>query len=88
MSDGARLEAQGQLEKALAAYVGHRDWESAVRVALHLNRQLDAARYCLEAQRPYDAAVCFLRVPGDRDRSFRSIVITRSDAVITRSNPA
>ncbi len=73
MSDGARLEAQGQLEKALAAYVGHRDWESAVRLALHLNRQLDAARYCLEAQRPYDAAVCFQRA-GQHKECFEALL--------------
>jgi eukaryotic-like serine/threonine-protein kinase len=61
MSEGRKLEAQGLLEKALAAFVSERDWEGAVRLAMRLNRHLDAARYCLQAQRPWDAAVCFQR---------------------------
>lgn len=61
MSEGAKLEAQGFLEKALSAYVNERQWDGAVRLAMSLNRQLDAARYCLQAQRPWDAAVCFQR---------------------------
>lgn len=61
MSEGAKLEAQGFLEKALSAYVNERQWDGAVRLAMGLNRQLDAARYCLQAQRPWDAAVCFQR---------------------------
>jgi serine/threonine-protein kinase len=32
-----------------------------VRLAMSLNRHLEAARYCLQAQRPWDAAVCFQR---------------------------
>ena len=67
MSEGARLEAQGLLERALTAYVGHREWDGAVRVAMSLNRQLEAARYLLEARRPYDAAVCFQRAGAPRE---------------------
>ncbi len=61
MSEGRKLEAAGNLERALGAYVSERDWENSVRLAMQLNRHLDAARYCLQAQRPWDAAVCFQR---------------------------
>lgn len=61
MSEGAKLETRGLLERALAAYVSERNWEGAVRLAMHFNRHLDAAKYCLQAQRPWDAAVCFQR---------------------------
>lgn len=61
MSDGARLEAQGKLDEALKAFAGQRDWDGAIRVAMALNRHLEAANYCLEAARFWDAAVCFQR---------------------------
>lgn len=61
MSDGARLEAQGKLEDALRAFTSQRDWDGAVRVAMALNRHLEAANYCLQASRFWDAAVCFQR---------------------------
>ncbi|MFT3712893.1 MAG: protein kinase [Archangium sp.] len=61
MSDAARLEAQGKLEEALKVFAGQRDWDGAVRVAMALNRHLEAAHFCLEAQRFWDAAVCFQR---------------------------
>ncbi|MBL8910148.1 MAG: protein kinase [Archangium sp.] len=61
MSDGARLESQGKLDEALKAFAGQRDWDGAVRVAMALNRHVEAANYCLEAARFWDAAVCFQR---------------------------
>jgi len=61
VSDGARLESQGKLDEALKAFAGHKDWDGAVRVAMALNRHLEAAQFCLEAQRYWDAAVCFQR---------------------------
>jgi serine/threonine-protein kinase len=61
MSDGARLEASGKLEEALKTFASQRDWDGAVRVAMALNRHLEAANYCLEAGRFWDAAVCFQR---------------------------
>lgn len=61
MSGGARLEAQGLLEEALDAFVAERDWNGAARVAMALGRHVDAATYLLEAQRFWDAAVCFQR---------------------------
>src|ERR1035437_3088717 len=61
MSEGTKLEAQGLLEKAQAAYAAERHWDGAIRVALTLKRPVDAARYLLEAERPWDAAVCFQR---------------------------
>lgn len=67
MSDGARLEAQGKLDEALKAFTGHRDWDGAVRVAMALNRHADAGKYCLEAQRWWDAAVCFQRAGQLKD---------------------
>lgn len=67
MNDGTKLEAQGHLEKALSAYVGEKHWEDAVRVAMSLNRQLDAARYLLQAHRHWDAAVCFQRAGAPKE---------------------
>ncbi len=61
MSEGSKLEAQGLLEKALAAYASERNWDGAIRLSMTLNRHLDAAKFCLQAQRPWDAAVCFQR---------------------------
>ena len=61
MSEGSKLEAQGLLEKALAAYATERHWDGAIRLSMTLNRHLDAAKFCLQAQRPWDAAVCFQR---------------------------
>ncbi|MEW5739560.1 MAG: protein kinase [Myxococcota bacterium] len=61
MSDAKKLEAMGRLEDALRAFVSQRDWDGAARVAVALNRPLDAGRFHLEAQRPWDAAVCFQR---------------------------
>ena len=59
MDDGAKLEAQGDLKQALELYVRTSRWDHAARVALSLDRNLDAAKYLLSAKRPYDAAVCF-----------------------------
>jgi serine/threonine-protein kinase len=67
MSEGIRLEAQGHLEKALTAYVSEKHWDGAVRVAMSLNRHLDAAKFCLQAGRPWDAAVCFQRANAPRE---------------------
>src|SRR5688500_17363402 len=62
MDEGAKFEADGKPEQALATYVRGRQWSSAARVALSLDRNLEAANYCLQAGRPYDAAVCFQKV--------------------------
>ena len=67
MSEGRKLEAQGLLEKALTAYAAEEDWDGAVRLAVSLNRQLEAARLCLQANRPWDAAVLFQRGGAPKD---------------------
>ena len=67
MSEGTKLEAQGLLDKALEAYVDERHWDGAIRLAMQLKRHLEAARFCLQAQRPWDAAVCFQRGGAQKD---------------------
>ncbi|MFZ5444496.1 MAG: protein kinase domain-containing protein [Myxococcota bacterium] len=67
LADGKKLEARGRLAEALDAYVAQRAWEDAIRLAVSLERHADAARYCLEAGRPYDAAVCFQRAGQMKD---------------------
>src|ERR1700690_3238450 len=62
MEDGAKLEAQGDLEQALSVYVRSEQWGNAARLAVSLDKNLEAAGYCLKAGRPYDAAVCFQKV--------------------------
>ncbi|MFT3836250.1 MAG: protein kinase [Myxococcaceae bacterium] len=59
MDEGAALEEKGHLEQALALYVRKQQWENAARLATSLDRNLDAAKYCLAANNPYEAAVCF-----------------------------
>ncbi|MDP1823604.1 MAG: protein kinase [Archangium sp.] len=80
MSDGAKLEALGHLEKALTAYVAERQWDGAVRLAMSLNRQLDAARYCLQAQRHWDAAVCFQRGGAQKECLAALVQVTPANA--------
>ncbi len=59
MDEGAVLEERGNYEHALAAYVRKRQWEAAARVAASLDRNFEAAGYCLAANQPYEAAVCY-----------------------------
>ena len=67
MADAATLEAQGQLEQALELYVRAQQWEGAARVALGLDRGVEAAQFFLKAHRPYDAAVCFQKAGAIRE---------------------
>lgn len=67
MADGQKLEAQGRFDDALAAYVRAQQWEHAARVAIALDKNLEAARFFLSAQRPYDAAVCFQKAGALQD---------------------
>ena len=61
MDEGSKLEAQGSLDQALAAYVREQQWPQAARLALRLDRPAEAASHWLQAGQPYDAAVCFQR---------------------------
>ncbi len=58
-TEGERLEKSGNLQQALDWYVLSGAWDQAARVALSLNRVKEAGTYSLQANRPYDAAVCF-----------------------------
>jgi tetratricopeptide (TPR) repeat protein len=52
------LEAGGQAEQALRAYVQIREFESAARVARRLGRLSEAAEFFTEAGKPFEAAAC------------------------------
>ncbi|MBS1148532.1 MAG: serine/threonine protein kinase [Myxococcaceae bacterium] len=67
MDEGEKLEAAGKPDQALTFYVRGRQWSHAARLALSLNRNLEAANYCMQAGRPYDAAVCFQKVGALKD---------------------
>jgi serine/threonine-protein kinase len=59
LDEGAALEEKGHFEQALALYVRKQQWDHASRVAASLDRNLDAAKYCLSAGKPWEAAVCY-----------------------------
>ncbi|MBS2027468.1 MAG: protein kinase [Deltaproteobacteria bacterium] len=61
MDEASKLEAQGSLDQALAAYVREQQWPQAARLAVRLDRPGEAGRFWLQAGQPYDAAVCFQR---------------------------
>jgi eukaryotic-like serine/threonine-protein kinase len=67
MADPQKLEALGRLDEAMAVYAKSAQWDHAARVALGLDKNLEAAGYFLNAQRPYDAAVCFQKAGSPRD---------------------
>jgi eukaryotic-like serine/threonine-protein kinase len=61
-----RLEQEGKLEPALAAYVELRAFSHAGRVARKLGRPVEAAQMFVDATMPFEAAVCFSEASDPR----------------------
>lgn len=71
---GARaLEASGNLEQALRVYLLHKQWSEAARIARKMGKSLEAARLYVDADMPFEAAVCFFEA-RDTTRCLEQLV--------------
>jgi serine/threonine-protein kinase len=68
-----RLEASGQFEEALAAYLELHRCAEAARLARELGRYAQAAELLLEAELPFEAAMAFEEA-GDPTRCLEALV--------------
>lgn len=80
-----RLEAAGQLEFALEAYVQLKQFAFAARVAKQLGRVSEAAQLYSDAGQPFEAAACHLEI-ADGARALECLVrVPRDDARYRRA---
>jgi tetratricopeptide (TPR) repeat protein len=71
---GARgLEAAGNLEQALRLYLAHKQWGDAARIARRMGKPAEAAKLYIDADMPFEAAVCLFEA-RDTGRCLEQLV--------------